>query len=128
LAADFKNREEIEAALTQLDARLAAAPDDLDLQSARAGLLGALGRTEAAKSAYMAVLTRDPTHFATLNNFGALLYETDFRTAARTVFAQAVHHHPDQAMAHVNLAKLLMYNGELDLARTRYGRALVLDP
>ncbi len=128
MATDFKNREEIEAALTQLDARLAAAPDDLDLQSARAGLLAALGRTEAAKSAYMAVLTRDPTHFATLNNFGALLYETDFRTAARTVFAQAVRHHPDQAMAHVNLAKLLMYNGELDLARTHYERALELDP
>jgi len=128
LANDFKTLEEIEAALTQLDARRLEAPDDLDLLSARAGLLAALGHIEAAKSAYMAVLTRDPTHFATLNNFGALLYETDFRTAARTVFAQAVRHHPHEATAHVNLAKLLMYNDELDLARVHYERALALDP
>jgi len=128
LAADFKTLEDIEAALERLDARLVEAPHDLDLQSARAGLLAALGHVEAAKSAYMAVLNRDPTHFATLNNFGALLYETDFRTAARTVFAQAVRHHPDEPMAHVNLAKLLMYNHELDLARVHYERALELDP
>jgi tetratricopeptide (TPR) repeat protein len=128
LVADFKTLDEIEAALKQLDARLVETPDDLDLQSARAGLLAATGRIEAAKSAYMAVLARDPTHFATLNNFGALLYETDFRTAARTVFVQAVRHHPGEAMAHVNLAKLLMYNDELDLARVHYERALELDP
>jgi glutathione synthase/RimK-type ligase-like ATP-grasp enzyme len=128
LAADFKTLDEIEAALTQLDSRCREAPHDLDLQSARAGLLAASGRIEAAKSAYMEVLTRNPTHFATLNNFGALLYDTDFRTAARTVFTQAVRHHPDQPMAHVNLAKLLMYNDELDLARVHYERALELDP
>ncbi len=128
MAADFKTLDEIEAALTRLEARCLEAPNDLDLQSARAGLLAASGRIEAAKSAYMAVLRRDPTHFATLNNFGALLYETDFRTAARTVFAQAVSHHPDQPMAHVNLAKLLMYNDELELARIHYERALELDP
>jgi glutathione synthase/RimK-type ligase-like ATP-grasp enzyme len=128
LAADFKTLAEIEAALAQLDAQIVEAPDDLDLQCARAGLLAAAGRLEAAKSAYLAVLNRDPTHFATLNNFGALLYETDFRTAARTVFSQAVLHHPEEPMAHVNLAKLLMYNDELDLARIHYERALQLDP
>jgi tetratricopeptide (TPR) repeat protein len=128
LATDFRTLEEIERALTQLEAQRVEAPDDLDVQSARAGLLAALGRVEAAKSAYMEVLSRDPTHFATLNNFGALLYETDFRTAARTVFSQAVRHHPDEPTAHVNLAKLLMYNDELDQARVHYERALALDP
>jgi tetratricopeptide (TPR) repeat protein len=128
VVAEFKTRDELEAALDRTQGRLLEDPDNLDLQSARADLLAALGRTNDAKAAYMAVLSRDPTHFATLNNFGALLYDTDFRTAARTVFAQAVHYHPDQATAHVNLAKLLMYNHELGLARVHYEKALALDP
>jgi len=128
MSADFKTLDELEGRLSGLEARLLTAPDDLALQSARAGLLAALGQIEAAKSAYMAVLARDPTHYATLNNFGALLYETDFRKAARTVFSQAVRHHPDQAMAHINLAKLLRYNEEIDLARVHYERAIELEP
>jgi len=123
-----KTLDELEAALSRVEARLVEAPDDLDLQSARADLLAAVGRTDVAKAAYMAVLSRDPTHYATLNNLGALLDATDFRTAARTVFAQAVLHHPGQPMAHVNLAKLLMYNDEWDLARVQYETALTLDP
>ncbi len=128
MAADFKTLEALEAALNGAEARLLEAPDDLDLQCARAGLLAAVGRKDAAKAAYMAVLSRDPTHFAALNNFGALLDETDFRTAAQTVFSQAVEHHPEEPMAHVNLAKILMYKGELDLARVHYEKALALDP
>ena len=128
MGADSKTLDTLEADLEAVEARLREAPDDLDLQSARAGLLAALGRIDAAKSAYMAVLSRDPTHFATLNNFGALLYETDFRAAARTLFDQAVNSHPDEPMAHVNLARLLMYGDELDLARVHYERALELDP
>jgi glutathione synthase/RimK-type ligase-like ATP-grasp enzyme len=128
LAADDTTLPGIEAALNALEARLRSEPDNLDLQSARAGLLAAVGRKDEAKAAYMAVLACDPTHYATLNNFGALLDETDFRTAAKTVFRQAVHHHPHEPMAHVNLAKLLMYDRELDLARVHYERALALDP
>jgi glutathione synthase/RimK-type ligase-like ATP-grasp enzyme len=128
LPPDVKTLVDLEATLSRLEARLLDTPDDLDLQSARASLLAAVGRKDEAKAAYMAVLSRDPTHYATLNNFGVLLDETDFRTAARTVFSQAVHHHPNQPMAHVNLAKLLMYNRELDLARVHYERALELDP
>ncbi len=128
LSTDVKTLNDLEAALRRLEAQCLTAPDDLDLQSARAGLLAAVGRKDEAKAAYMAVLACDPTHYATLNNFGALLDETDFRTAARTLFAQAVLHHPLEAMAHVNLAKLLMYNDELDLARVHYEKALALDP
>jgi tetratricopeptide (TPR) repeat protein len=128
MAADTETLEAREAALAELEARLAAAPDELELQSARAAILAGLGRIEAAKAAYMAILSRDPTHYATLNNFGALLYETDFRTAARTLFAEAVRRHPDQPMAHVNLAKAFMDIGELELARRSYERALQLDP
>jgi len=128
LSTDVKTLDDLEAALNRLDARLLETPHDLDLQCARAGLLAAVGRKEEAKAAYMAALACDPTHYATLNNFGALLDETDFRTAARTVFSQAIQHHPNEPMAHVNLAKLLMYNRELDLARVHYERALALDP
>jgi glutathione synthase/RimK-type ligase-like ATP-grasp enzyme len=128
LAADTETLETLDAALSRLEARLVEAPEEIELQSARASILAGLGRVEAAKAAYMAILSRDPTHYATLNNFGALLYETDFRTAARTLFAQAVQHHPDQPMAHVNLAKAWVDAGELELARQGFERALQLDP
>ncbi len=128
MAADVKTLEALEAALDAMETRLRSEPDSLDLHAARAGLLAAVGRKDEAKAAYMAVLSRAPTHYAALNNFGALLDETDFRTAAKTVFSQAVHHHPDEPMAHVNLAKLLLYDRELDLARVHYEKALALDP
>jgi hypothetical protein len=103
-------------------------PTDLDLKAERAGLLAALGQVGLAKAIYLELLTSDPTHFTALNNFGSLLYETDFRTAARTVFTQAVKHHPDQPMAHVNLANLLMYADDPDGAKSHYDAALALDP
>lgn len=128
LAADGETLEQLEAALAAAEASLRQAPDNLDLQCAWAGRLAAVGRREEAKAAYLGVLARDPTHYVTLNNFGALLDETDFRTAAKTVFSQAIQHHPHEPMAHVNLAKLLMYDRDLELARVHYERALALDP
>ena len=120
--------EELQGALAQVEARLAVEPEAVDLRVERAGLLAGLGRVEAAKQAYLEILHRDATHYTALNNLGALLYETNFRTAARTVFSQAVRHHPHEPRAHVNLANLLMYADELVLAREHYETALRLDP
>jgi hypothetical protein len=115
-------------ALEAVEARLAADPQAIPLRFERAGLLAALGRTELAKQSYLDILRIDPTHFGTLNNFGTLLYETGFCTAARTVYTQAVACHPQQPLAHVNLANLLLYQDELTEARAHYEAALRLDP
>ena len=99
--------------MAAVEARLLATPDAIALRFERAGLLAALGRTEGAKQAYLEILRLDPTHFGVLNNFGTLLYETGYCAAARTVYIQAVTCHPDQPLAHVNLANLELYKDDL---------------
>ena len=75
---------ERQAALAQIEARLAADPADAANAFARANLLAELGRSEAARDAYLAVLALDHGHEGALNNLGALLHEAGFRSAART--------------------------------------------
>jgi hypothetical protein len=94
----------------------------------RACKLDEAGRTEEAKQEYLAFLAHQPTHFGALNNLGTLLYETGYRTAARTAYAEAVKQHPDNPMGHVNLANLLLAAGELVPARLHYETALRLAP
>jgi glutathione synthase/RimK-type ligase-like ATP-grasp enzyme len=122
------DRRALEQALEAVEARLSGGAETIELQVERAGLLAALGRTELAKQRYLEILGRDPTHFATLTNFGVLLHETNFRTAARTLFGEAVARHPHEPLGHVNLANLLMYEDKLDQAREHYEIALRLDP
>jgi glutathione synthase/RimK-type ligase-like ATP-grasp enzyme len=94
----------------------------------RACELDALGRTEEAKEAYLAFLAGAPTHFAALNNLGTLLYESGYRSAARTAYEEAVKHHPDNPVGHINLANLLLASGELAAARRHYETALARAP
>jgi len=93
-----------------------------------AGRLAALGRFEEAKADYLAALAQAPTHFGALNDLGTLLYQAEFRAAARTCYAEAVKYHPDQPAGHINLANALLANGEVDEARRRYETALRLAP
>jgi Flp pilus assembly protein TadD len=65
---------ERQAALAEAEARLAADPADLPSLFARANLLAELGRTEAARDAYLAFLALDHGHESALNNLGALLH------------------------------------------------------
>jgi tetratricopeptide (TPR) repeat protein len=115
-------------ALAAVEARLQQEPHAIPLLFERAGLLATLGQTDAAKQCYLAILRLDPAHFGTLNNFGTLLYETGFSTAARTIYARAVTCHPDQPLAHVNLANLLLHQESVAEARQHYETALLLDP
>jgi glutathione synthase/RimK-type ligase-like ATP-grasp enzyme len=121
-------QQRLAQALTAVEARLAGEPPTIALRFERAGLLAALGQTALAQQCYLEILQLDPTHFGTLNNFGTLLYETGFCTAARTVYTQAVTCHPDQSLAHVNLANLLLYKDALTEAREHYETALRLSP
>jgi len=126
--ARWQPRLDQEARLRQLDAKLVAEPDGMEARVERAALLAALDRPQDAKQAFLDVLALDPTHAGALNDFGALLTTMGFRAAARTVFTQAVTHHPDNPKPQVNLANLLLRDGDLTLARRHYEGALRLDP
>jgi glutathione synthase/RimK-type ligase-like ATP-grasp enzyme len=121
------SRAGLETALRAIEARMGPGAG-ADLRCERALILASLGRTEAARRAYLEILQQDPTHFAALNNFGTLLAGTNYRTAARTLFEQAVTCHPREPVGHVNLADLLARAGDTRGARGHYETALRLDP
>ena len=114
--------------LSDIDALLARAPDNVDAHYLRAGLLAQAGRADEARAAYLATLALAPTHFGALNDLGSLLYGTDFRAAARTAYAEAVKHHPNNPIGHINLANALLADGQMDQARAHYETALMLAP
>ncbi len=127
-AADWPPRLEREAALANVESRLADEPGDLSLQRTRAGLLADLGRTLEARNAYLELLSRAPADRLALNNLGSLLHSTGFRTAARTAFKEAVVRHPKDPTSHIHLANALYENGEFDSARGHFETALRLAP
>ncbi len=123
----WPQRQAAEQALRRAEAALERAPADPAARFARARLLDRLGRTEAAREAYLAVLAVDFGHAGALAGLGTLLAAGGFRSAARTVFAQAVAAHPDDPAAPIRLADLLR-EAEPDAARPLYEAALRLDP
>ena len=104
------------------------ADEEADRLCASGGRLAGLGRFDEAKAHYLAAIARAPTHFGALNDFATLLYQHDFRTAARTCYAEAVRHHPDNPTGRVNLANALLADGQTALARDHYEAALRLAP
>ncbi len=90
--------------------RCSASPagDGIDLEIERAVLLAALDRHQDAQQAFVGILRRAPTHFSALNEFGTLLAHMGAIEAACRVYAEAILHHPDNPMARVNLANLLL--------------------
>jgi glutathione synthase/RimK-type ligase-like ATP-grasp enzyme len=120
-----------EARLAELDTLLVRRPFDrgtIDLSIERAVLLGALNRHDDAREAFVNILREAPTHFSALNEFGALLTKIGAISAALRVYAEAILHHPDNPMAHVNLANLLLRATKYDEARDHYEAALKVDP
>src|SRR6185312_3549486 len=95
---------------------------------ARARRLAARAEDEAAKSAYLDLLRRDPTHGAALNELGARAYASGHRSAARTAYEQAVRHHPNDAVGRVNLGNMLREDGDLAAARDHFAAALAAAP
>jgi Tetratricopeptide repeat len=120
-----------QARLRELDAQLAHPenPDGaIDLQIERAVLLGALKRHQDAQQAFVAILREAPTHFSALNEFGTLLTRMGAIEAACRVYAEAILHHPQNPLARVNLANLLLRATRYSEAREHYERALQADP
>ncbi|MGD0298281.1 MAG: pyridoxal-dependent decarboxylase [Bryobacteraceae bacterium] len=117
-----------EAALREIEVRIAAEPEAVDTRLDRARLLTELDRTLEARNAYLEILARAPADRAALNDLGTLLYATGYRTAARTAFSEAAARHPEDEVSHVNLANVLYQNGEYEAAREHYETALRLAP
>ena len=114
--------------IQELDRLLERDADAFDARFERAGLLREQGRFEEAKRDYFDLLRRRPSDFGALNDFGTLVLTAGYKDAARSLYAQAVRHHPDRPMGHVNLANLLFQMDEPELARAHYETALRIDP
>jgi glutathione synthase/RimK-type ligase-like ATP-grasp enzyme len=120
-----------ESRLRQLDKLLVhrrSDSDAIDTEIERAVLLGALDRRQDAQQAFIDILRRVPTHFSALNEFGTLLTNMGAIDAACRVYSEAITHHPDNPMGHVNLANLLLRANKHQQARTHYEAALKADP
>jgi hypothetical protein len=119
-----------EARLRQLEdslARSGSAFEAIATEIERAVLLAALDRRHDAQLAFIDILRRWPTNFSALNEFGTLLASQGAIEAACRVYAEAILHHPDNPMGHVNLANLLLRANRHDEARAHYEAALKAD-
>ena len=114
--------------IQELDRSLERDPDALDARFERAGLLRERGLFEEAKRDYLQLLRRAPTDFGVLNDFGTLVLTAGYKDAARSLFSEAVRHHPNNPNGHVNLANLLFLSGDQETARSHFEAALRIDP
>ncbi|MGD0192167.1 MAG: tetratricopeptide repeat protein [Rhizomicrobium sp.] len=94
---------------------------------ARARALYARGDDAGARSAYLELLRREPTHFSALNELAAIAYAGGHRSAARTAYEQAVRCHPGNPLGHVNLGNLLFEDEDFAAAREQFEAALSRD-
>jgi len=118
-----------ETRLAALDALLARPDgDSIAAEIERAVLLAALNRHQDAQAAFISILRRTPTHFGALNEFGTHLTRVGAIDAACRVYAEAIQHHPDNPLARVNLANLLLRATRYREAREHYEHALRIDP
>jgi hypothetical protein len=100
----------------------------MDEPLARARALAAAGEDDAARQAYVAILQRDPTHLAALNELGNLAFSGGFRSAACSAYRQAILHHPADPRVRVNLGNALAADQDHAGAVAAYQAALAIDP
>jgi hypothetical protein len=95
------------------------------LEQARAH--AARGQDAEAKRIYLAILAKDPAHFAALNELAFLAHASGHTSAARTAYEQAVRCHPHNPLGRVNLGHMLCDGGDYPGARAQFEAALALD-
>ena len=101
-----------EAELPEVESKLVAIPQSLDLRFRRASLLAELGRLVEARNDYIKVLEREPYHLAALNNLAKVLIAVGHRQAARIALHEAVTRHPDNPISRVNYGHFLLEESE----------------
>ena len=120
-----------EARLRELEVSLAREPahsNTIEREIERAVLLAAVNRRTEAQGAFIDILRKAPTHFSALNEFGTLLANMGAIDAACRVYSEAILHHPENPLARVNLANLLLRANRYQDAREHYEAALRTDP
>jgi hypothetical protein len=127
LVNEWQPRAALEATLLEVEQLRARHPDDAELQFFYGNLLWEIGRAEEAKRSYCAILERIPTHFGALTRLGMALREEGRFSEARATFEAALEHHPENAVAHVNLANIIVL-ADAGAARAHYETALRLQP
>ncbi|MGA7776699.1 MAG: tetratricopeptide repeat protein [Paraburkholderia sp.] len=106
------------AALTQLDARIAANPRDAQAQFKRGTVLAHLNRDDEAISAFVALTQAYPELPEPYNNLAALYAKQGRYTEARAALETATKANPNYGLAYENLGDLY-----LRLAASAYQRA-----
>jgi len=114
--------------LRDIELRIEAEPDELQLRFERARCLDDLGRVQEALLAYRALLDVDPKHFGALTNLGTLFLEQGLVEGARASFTAALGSEWEDPLAHLNVALLDAHTGSFDSARAHYERVLRLFP
>jgi tetratricopeptide (TPR) repeat protein len=94
----------------------------------RSSSLERQGRVEQTGNADFELLRRDPAHKGALNRLGNMLFAAGKIIEAQRVLSLAVGHHPGDPMSRVNLANVLIKNGDLQSARAHLQHALGIDP
>ena len=130
------NEQQALQALQQLDTELILAKlnnllvnesEIIEPRYHRAVILAHLGRNTEAQADFLKVLAKQASHYGTLVDFGNLLLNTGYRSAARTLYQQAVDAHPSQSMAYVNLANILVSEADYLAAKKYYQTALSIN-
>jgi tetratricopeptide (TPR) repeat protein len=116
-----------ERSLAEIDGRLAAAPDNVDLLFERACCLEDLGWDQPAMQGYLAVLKHDPRNLGALTNLGLMVSQRGDPASGRALFSQALTHHPRAPIANVNLGQALLEQGDLISAEAQFEAALAID-
>ena len=117
-----------ETADTALNSQFAASPGTVEFYYERAGKYRNQGCDEEASQDYLTVLSKDPNHFGTLNDFSALLFKNGKYVLAQKLLTLAVKADSSRAIGHLNLADTLLALTEYEAAKTHYQLALDLDP
>lgn len=86
------------------------------------------GQRVVARIAFEDAMADDPTDPMPLVYLGRLSREEGDLPQARKLLEQAVQRAPDNALTHRELASALLADGEFELARRFYVRALTIDP
>lgn len=89
---------------------------------------GLPGKQDEAKEIFLGILQDEPAHYGTLCNFGKLLFETGYTSAAATVFNAAANAHPLEITPRLNLANIDLSRGEWREAKRQYLAVLDYDP
>ena len=112
----------LEAALTQLDQRIASNPTDLQAKFKRATVLARLNRDDEAIEAFTALTQQYPEVPEPYNNLAALYAKRGDLSQARATLETAVAANPSFALGYQNLGTLY-----LQMASRAYQRAVTLN-